>query len=246
MINMKRLLALSLCLALLLPARLAFGVFGVADVTIVSDPAGIIQQTATAARAWLSNANEALGLENQVKQLANDAQNLLKLPLDLVNEVNATMAAYQSMLAAGKGIVFSVEQSMADFDRIYNGKGSLMEKATGTLNALRQASATATRAQAIYDLLCSQSTQVGQLLAASQASSGNLQAAQATNQLLGVIAAQNAANLEMAAATGRGQIAYFMRQTTAEEAAMQEGARYQQATAPDWDHREKRGRGLPE
>ena len=124
----KRLLAVSFCLALLLPARLAFGVFGVGDVAIVSDPAGLIQQTATALRTWISNANEVLSLDNQTKQLYNDALNLAKLPMDVIAEVQSTVGTYNQILAQAQGAYRSVTGTIDQFEAIYNNpKLSLMD-----------------------------------------------------------------------------------------------------------------------
>ena len=245
---MKRFLALSLCLALLLPARLAFGILGVGDVAIVSDPAGLIQQTATALRTWMSNANEVIMMDNQVKQLYNDALNLAKLPMDVIAEVQNTVGTYQQILAQAQGAYRSVTGTMDQFEAIYNNpKLSLIDKAVAGVNQLKLASFQASASQAIYDQLCAQLDRMGRLGAASQAAVGELQAQQATNQMLLVLAEQQSTMQQMTATMGRMQVAYYMRQATGEEAARLNAQQYLQMEQPqDWASRPNQGIALPD
>src|SRR5262245_26847324 len=112
----KRLGIVCLCVLLLAPSQMAWGVFGVADMTIVSDPSGLIQQTASALRQWVSNAHEVIMMENQTKGLINDATNLVKLPMDIIQDVQTSVGAYQQILAQAKGAYNSVTGTIDQFE----------------------------------------------------------------------------------------------------------------------------------
>jgi type IV secretion system protein TrbJ len=208
----------------------------------------LVQETATALRSWVSNTNEVLQIDNQIKSLANEATNLAKLPLDLVQEVQGSLSEYNQLLQQGRGIVFSVKSSMEQFEALYsNPSMSLLERASAAVSQLRAASYTATQAQSIFDRLCAQQARLGQAMAASQGAVGALQATQATNAMLGVIAEQQASNQELLATMGRLETAYYMRQVTGEEAARANSQHYlQMQPPPDWASRPGQGIRLPD
>src|SRR5262245_34307889 len=112
---MQRWIILSLCLSLALPVP-SFAIFGVGD--IVSDPLNLVQNTATALRSWISNANEILQIDNQIQSLAHEVQELARLPLSMVQEIEDSMATYNNLLGMAKGIGYSVQSSMAQFEAL--------------------------------------------------------------------------------------------------------------------------------
>ena len=182
-----------------------------------------VQSTLTAVRAQISNVNEVSSLNNQLQSLANEARQLASLPMNLVNEISTTIGEYTSVLNQGRGIAYQVQSSVAQFEALYaqglGGSGSLMQRAAAMLGQMRQAGLVATQATAVFDRLCAQQTRVQQLLGASAGAQGQLQAQQANNQLLGVLADQQASLQEVLAATGRLQISEAMQQMVQQEQA---------------------------
>jgi len=234
--------ALSVGLVLPLPAHAQFGA------SIVHDPIQTVQATATALRSYVSNQNEVIQIANEMKSLANDATNLLKLPMDIIQEVTDSVSQYNQLLAQAKGAVFSVQSSIDQFEAIYNNKGmSLIDKAVATVNQIKQASYTASQSQAIFDMLCANQSRITRVMAASAGAVGQLQAQQATVQMLGAIAEQQAMMTENIATMGRLHTAYYMHQAVGEDAARANAAQYLQVgPPPDWANRPSRGKALPD
>jgi len=245
-------LAVGLVSASLTVPRVTHAILGVGDVAIVSDPMGLIQQTASALRAFISNANEVTTINNQMQQLANEAKQLASLPLSLVNEIDGAIRSYTDLLNTGRGMVFQVQSSVQQFEDLYSqgfgGNGSFMQRAQKMIGQIRDAGRLATQASAVYDRLCAQQSRVGQLMAASQASIGELQAQQAGNQLMGVLAEQQVSMQQLMATDQRLRISETMRQLVTEEQAYQNAQTYVQGmvVVPVRGPGEGRGFTLPE
>ena len=216
-----------LSLSVTLP-RLGHCVLGVAD--IVNDPLNLVQNSLTSARSLISNANEVTQIQNQITSLANEARQLVSLPLNLVNEINGAIGQYTALLNEGRGIAYQYEAAVGQFEALYaqgfGGNGSFMQRAQGMMNQMREAGRLATTATAVFDRLCAQQTRVGQLVAASQAAVGQMQVEQASNQLLGEMAAQNISIQQILATDQRLKISEGMRQLVLEEKAYDNAQAY--------------------
>jgi P-type conjugative transfer protein TrbJ len=210
-----------LFLLLLTIPQHAIGILGIGD--IVHDPINLVQNAATALRTAQSNANEVILINNQARSLLNEAKQLTNLPLDLVNDIQGTIADYYGVLQQGQGLAYQAQSSLQQFEQLYNsgwgGNGGMMAKAQVLVAQVRNASRIATQAQAVYDRLCLQQSTVNKLMTASQASIGTLQASQAGNQLLGVLASQNASMQELVATQARLQVSVAMDQALRDEAS---------------------------
>jgi P-type conjugative transfer protein TrbJ len=225
---MKKVLTCGLLLLTLWP-NVSWGVFGVGD--IVVDLITEAQTSLTALRTLASNLNEVKMLNNQVTQLGNDAANLAKLPLSLVGEVQQTMTTATNLFNQGRAIAYQAKASLEAFDTLFtNGDIPFSQRAQAVLNEIRQTSRLATQVQSIYDELCANTARVEQLTNASQAAVGVLQAEQAGNQLLGVLASQQNGMYQLQANTARLQTLVYMQGVVEDEAAKQ----HAQNMLKDW------------
>lgn len=211
-------LILSLC------ASPSWAILGVAD--IVEDPLNLVQNTATAIRTLQSNVNEVTQINNQIQSLANEARNLVALPLSTINQIQSSFNNYYSLLQQGRGLAFSIQASAQQFESLFStggisGPQAALTKLQALLGQVRDAGRIAAQAQAIYDRLCLQQAETTQLLAASQASVGQLQATQASNQLLGVLTDQQASLQQIYAASMRLQLSVYMQDVVKQEMSQQ-------------------------
>lgn len=194
----------------------------IASGSIVHDPINTAENALTAIRTLASNAHEVTMINQQVRQLANDAANLAKLPLSLVGEVQQTMTTATNLLHQGRAIAYQAKASLEAFDTLFtNGDIPFSQRAQAVLNEIRQTSRLATQVQSIYDELCANTARVEQLTNASQAAVGVLQAEQAGNQLLGVLASQQNGMYQLQANTARLQTLVYMQGVVEDEAAKQ-------------------------
>ena len=192
---MKKMLTCGLLLLTLWP-NVSWGVFGVGDIVV--------------------------DLITEVTQLGNDAANLAKLPLSLVGEVQQTMTTATNLFNQGRAIAYQAKASLDAFDTLFtNGQIPFSQRAQAIFNEIRQTSRLATQVQSIYDELCANTARVEQLTNASQAAVGVLQAEQAGNQLLGVLASQQNGMYQLQANTARLQTLVYMQGVVEDEAAKQ-------------------------
>ena len=207
-------------LALLLWPKVTLAILGLGD--IVHDPINTAENALTAIRTQASNAHEVVMINQQVRQLANDARNLAQLPLSVVRDIQQTMSTYTGLLNQGRAIVYNAQASLAAFDQLFtNGNIPVTQRALGILNEIRNTSRLATEVQSIYDQLCATTARVEELTNASQAAIGVLQAEQAGNQLLAVLAQQQNGMQQVQATTARLQTLVHMKDVAEDEAARQ-------------------------
>jgi P-type conjugative transfer protein TrbJ len=214
---------------LALGARPAYAIFGIGDVVL--DPTNLIQNTLTATNAIRQVAQQAQQLTNEATQIANQIQqiqqgttNLARLPLALSQELAGLLGQYQQYLSQAQGIAYQYSTVQGQFDRLY---GALQRRqpqhmvvyAQQLVAQLRQASGAAMQSQAVVERLAAGRTSLQRVLAASEAASGNLEVQQAGNQLVGVLATQQAQLIELMATTGRAQTSLIAAQATFDEAS---------------------------
>lgn len=218
---MRRILSFLLFSALLCSYPLVcLGVFGVGD--IVVDLITEAQTSLTALRTLASNLNEVKLLNNQVSQLANDAQNLAKLPLSLVGEIQQNMTTATNLFQQGRAMAYQAKASLDTFDKLFtNGQIPFSERAQAIFNEIRNTSRLASELQSVYDVLCANTARIEQLGNASQAAVGQLQATQAGTQMLGVLASQQNGMYQLQANTARLQTLVYMQGVVEDEAAKQ-------------------------
>lgn len=164
----------------------------------VFDAANFSQNLLTAARELQQIDNQIEQLQNQAQMLVNEGRNLTSLPYNVLSQLQATLASTNQLIARAQGLTFNVAQSQATFDRLYpssygagTSNAQMVQDAQARWQTSLQALQTATQmqSQAAQNLLSDQSVLSG-LVTQSQGAVGALQASQATNQLLALIARQ--------------------------------------------------------
>jgi P-type conjugative transfer protein TrbJ len=190
----------------------------------------LAQNTMTAIRSFTSNINEVTLIQHQLTSLANEARQLTVLPLSLVTEINTAISEYTSLLDQGRGMAFTVQASVDQFEALYktatSSDGTFLQRAQRLTDQVRQAGHVATMASSVFTRLCAQQSRVGQLLAASQGAVGSLQAEQASNQLLGVMAEQQISVQELLATSSRLQMSQVMEELVTNEQAYANAQRF--------------------
>ena len=152
---------------------------------IVFDPSNFSQNILTAARTLEQ-------INNQIRQLQNDALNLAKLDSSALGELRAALAATNQLIRQAQGLAFNVQQMEGEFRRLYpqaynaSISGNQMaldarQRWQTSLEALR--TATQVQSQAVQNFAADEQA-LTDLVNRSQSAVGALQAMQATNQLL--------------------------------------------------------------
>jgi len=164
----------------------------------VFDAANFSQNLLTAARELQQIDNQIQQLQNQTTMLVNQGRNLTSLHYDALSQLLTTLASTNRLIAQAQGLTFNVAQSQAAFNQLYPssyGAGTtnaqMVRDAQARWKTSVQALQTATQmqSQAAQNLLSDQGVLSG-LVTQSQGAVGALQASQATNQLLALIARQ--------------------------------------------------------
>lgn len=164
----------------------------------VFDAANFSQNLLTATRELQQIDNQIQALQNQAQMLVNQGRNLKSLNYNALSQLLTTLASTNQLISQAQGLTFNVAQSQATFNRLYPssyGAGTpnaqMVQDAQTRWQTSVQALQTATQmqSQAAQNLLSDQSV-VSHLVSQSQGAVGALQASQATNQLLALIARQ--------------------------------------------------------
>src|SRR5262249_21378394 len=151
--------------------------------------------TLTAINSFQSTLKEALIIEHQVEQIANQAKalaqgdlNLTASTLNLLPELHSAIGQYTDTLSKAEGLAFTATNIVAQFKALYptfGGKalsvGALAAQSQQWLQQIRAASQTAMQAQAALERFTDHQLRVTNALAASQRAAGNLEVTQASN-----------------------------------------------------------------
>lgn len=185
---------------------------------IVFDPSNYVQNTLTAIRTLEQ-------INNQIKQLQNDARNLASLPFNAVGRLRANLATTQRLIAQAKGLAYELATMDRDFARLYPEQyaatvsGDQMyrdaqERWKNTLQGLQ--TTLRMQAQASQNLGEDEGV-LADLVSQSQSAAGALQAMQATNQLLALQAKQSIQVQRLQITQDRAASLELARQTAAAE-----------------------------
>lgn len=213
---MKKIIVHSLIITFLVIPKIGHCVAGFAD--IVFDPSNYANTLLTQYNTLKSTVNEATQIAQEARSLVMQAQNMVQLPLNYAAKIQAEMAGYTNLLQQIRGMGYSINSVAHQFEDIFStggfGVGDILRKAQAMQNAVRQAGWTGAQAQAIYEQLCVQITDLNQAVAASAGAKGSLEAQQAQAQILGVLGRQQATLQETLAASERVQTGFIMMQVT--------------------------------
>lgn len=185
---------------------------------IVFDPSNYVQNTLTAIRTLEQ-------INNQIKQLQNDARNLASLPFNAVGRLRANLATTQRLIVQAKGLTYELATMDRDFARLYPEQyaatvsGDQMyrdaqERWKNTLQGLQ--TTLRMQAQASQNLGEDEGV-LADLVSQSQSAVGALQAMQSTNQLLALQAKQSIQVQRLQITQDRAASLELARQTAAAE-----------------------------
>jgi P-type conjugative transfer protein TrbJ len=194
---------------------------------IVFDPSNYAQNVLTATRALQQINNQIQGLQNQAMMLQNMANELRHLNFSSLAQMTGSLTQINALLNQASGIAFNLSATQAalaqNFPRSYDAAltgNQLVASAetnwNNTMSAFRQTMQV--QSQVVANIQSDQGL-LSDLVTQSQGAVGNLQAEQATNQLL-VLSAKQQFQLEaMIAAQYRADALDRARQAQTEEQA---------------------------
>ncbi|WP_186193231.1 P-type conjugative transfer protein TrbJ [Burkholderia gladioli] len=164
----------------------------------VFDAANYSQNLLTAARELQQIDNQIQQLQNEATMLVNQGRNLTSLNFNSLSQLLSTLATTNQLISQAQGLTFNITQSQATFNRLYpssygagTSNAQMVQDAQTRWQTSVQALQTSTQmqSQAAQNLLSDQGV-LSSLVTKSQGAVGALQASQATNQLLALIARQ--------------------------------------------------------
>jgi P-type conjugative transfer protein TrbJ len=195
--------AFSIGLAVAAPSQAQLTVF---------DPSNYTQNVLTAARELQQINNQIRQIENQTQSLINQAKNLASLPYSLVSTITGQIQRTEQLLAQAQRIAYSVTTINQAFTTNYGAVNLNLSQQQMIANAQ---SRWQTSVAGLEDALKTQAAVVGNITtnrttvttlgASSQSATGNLQAAQVSNQLLVQISQQLSDLIAVESANGRAQ-----------------------------------------
>lgn len=176
----------------------------------VFDPGNYAQNVLSASRALEQINNQIKALQNQAQSLLNQAKNLQNLDYSSLKKLQDNISRTQMLLNDAQHISFNVKNIDEQFRTLYGeadltaSDKRLIEDAKtrwhnsvgGLQDSMR------VQAQAVGNMETSRQ-ETGKLVEASQNATGALQATQAGNQLLGLLATQISDVIALNATTGR-------------------------------------------
>ncbi|MCC4232642.1 P-type conjugative transfer protein TrbJ [Sphingobium soli] len=222
--------ALTLCTLgiAVLPAP-AFAQFGLGG--IVYDPTNYAQNVLTAARTLEQINNQIRQIQNQAQSLINEGKNLASLPVSTLSTLQSQVNQTRQLLSQAQRIAYSVQDIQQAFTQRYNGanltasQGQMVANANARWQDSVGAYQDALQVQAgVVGNIDGARGSIDTLVSASQSASGALQATQAGNQLLALQSQQLADLTAAVAAQGRAQ-ALDAARNAAEEAEARERLR---------------------
>jgi P-type conjugative transfer protein TrbJ len=195
---------------------------------IVFDPSNYAQNIMTAA-------NTLETINNQIRQLQNDALNLTRLNISSLPELRAALASANQLIQQAQGLAYQVSTMQAEFSRLY--PEAYTSATSGNQMALdaRQrwdfslkalGAAMRVQAQAVQNFASDENT-LTDLVNRSQSAVGALQAAQATNQLLALQSRQAMQEQQLRVTQDRAVGLELARVVAAQERAREVRRRFQ-------------------
>lgn len=219
----------SVLLAVLASVSLALAPTGSANAFfggIVYDPTNYAQNLLTAARTLQLINNQVAQLANEAQMIANQATNLTQLPLTARAELQARLSEIDELIRSARSMSWDVATVDAAFASLFP------EDYENFSNAAMGASARAhweEASRSLHDAMRMQARiaesvrldagTLGEIVAASETAIGDLQAAQAGNQLLALQAKQSMQTAQLLAVQYRAEALERARRLQSEERA---------------------------
>lgn len=169
-----------------------------AQAIIVFDPSNYSQNILTAARTLEQINNQIRMLQNQAQSLINQAKNLTTISFPELQALKQTMQQIDQLMGQAQGIQFKVASLDQQFRSLYPDSFAQSLTTSQQVQGARERMDTAraafeqtmtVQAQVVENIAADQAALTG-IVARSQGAEGALQASQATNQLLALVAKQ--------------------------------------------------------
>ena len=191
----------------------------------VFDSSNYAENVLQAARALEQINNQIQSLQNQATMLQNMARNLTSLDVSSLDGITGDLQRIGTLMNQAQGIGFDVQSVETIFDQRYPGAydagtgiGKLVSDAEARWQDARSAFRQTLQMQSqIAQTVQSDTGKLSELVNASQGAVGNLQAQQATNQLLALSIKQQLQVQSLLAAQGRADALDAANRTEAEE-----------------------------
>lgn len=222
----RKLFAAVAAIALTLgPVQNAHAIFGFGD--IVYDPANHAENVLTAARTLIQINNQVQQLANEAQMLLNEAQNLSRLPSSVAPNLQASLARLDNLIIIARGIAYNVSIIDSEYRRLFPEQyaaavptSQIVRDAQEAWMLAREGFKHSLEVQAeVVGQVRADSATLDSLIAKSQGAVGNLQAAQAANQLTAFSAKQTMQLQTLLAASARADALERARSLAAHEQA---------------------------
>ena len=172
--------------------------FEPAQAIIVFDPSNYSQNILTAARSLQQINNQVRALQNQAQSLINQAKNLTTITFPELQAITQTIQQIDQLMEQAKGIQFRVAdldqqfRSMfpSGFDAALTNNQHVADARSRLDTSMAAYKQTMTVQAQVVENIAADETALTGIVSRSQSSQGALQAQQATNQLLALVAKQ--------------------------------------------------------
>ncbi len=225
---MKRsLMAAVAAIALLaMPAQNA-NAFGFGFGGVVYDPSNHAQNILTAVRSLQQVNNQIRQIANEAQMLVNQAQNLANLPTSVAGDLQASLRAIDQLVLDAQGIAYQVSEIDSAYRRLFPEEyasavptSQIVQDAHEAWRLARHGFQHSLEVQAeTVGQLRADALTLDRLIAESQGAVGNLQVAQAGNQLTALAAKQSMQLQTLVAASARADALENARHIAAREQA---------------------------
>ena len=222
----RKLLSMAAAAALYLaPTQNAHAIFGFGD--IVYDPANHAENILTAVRTLQQVNNQIRQLANEAQMLVNQAQNLANLPTSVAADLQSSLRAVDQLMLDAQGIAYQVAEIDSTYRRLFPEEyasavstSQIVQDAHEAWRLARHGFQHSLEVQAeTVGQLRTDAVTLDRLIAESQSAVGNLQVAQAGNQLTALAAKQSMQLQTLVAASARADALENARHIAAREQA---------------------------
>ncbi|WP_417319689.1 P-type conjugative transfer protein TrbJ [Erythrobacter aureus] len=179
---------------------------------IVYDPRNHAQNIMTAARTLQQINNQVRQLANEAQSLLNEAQNLANLPTSVAEDLQDSLGEVDKLLREAEGLTYRVAEIDDEYRRLFPqdyaaaSNSKIIGNARETWRLARDGFKHSLEVQAgVVEQVRADAATLDRLIAKSQGAAGNLQVAQAGNQLTALAAKQSMQLQTLIAASARAE-----------------------------------------
>lgn len=201
---------------------------------IVFDPSNYSQNLLTAARSLSQVNNQIRMLQNQAQSLINEARNLTTIDFPELQQLDETIQQIDALMGEAQGIRFKVAQLDQQFRQLYpesfdaaltNDRHVIDARSRLDTSMAAYKETMTVQAQVVENIAADEAALSG-IVARSQGARGALQAQQATNQLLALVAKQQFQIQTLMAAQYRAEALTSANETQSRSDAESAAARF--------------------